>query len=141
VISAALETAPRTCHSTAAVKPRALLVIAPIALLTACGGGAPQSYAGMTAQSALHEAVDAATHDAQSPRDPLHGRKMQPERLVRSVNDVGEDAWVVVLDIGLGERACAWVWAEEEITRTTIHYFVDRCTQHVLSEPAEVEYG
>ena len=88
----------------------------------------------------MQEAMDAATHDAKSARDPLHGRPTQPKRLVRSQNDVGEDAWVVVLDIGQGERACAWVWAEEEVTRRTIHYYVDRCTKRALSEPAEVEY-
>jgi hypothetical protein len=95
----------------------------------------------MTPQNAMQEAMDATTHDAQSPQDPLHGRPMQPKRLVRSQNDVGEDAWVVVLDIGKGEQACTWVWAEEEITRTTIHYYVDSCPKRVLRATAEVEYG
>jgi hypothetical protein len=116
-------------------------VIAPLALVTGCGGGASQSYAGMTPQSALYEAVDAATHDAKSPKDPLHGRPMQPLKLVRSTNDVGEDSWVVVLNVGKGEKACVWVWADQEMTRTTINYFVDRCAKRVLSAPAEVEYG
>jgi hypothetical protein len=95
----------------------------------------------MTAQAAMQEAMDAATHDAKSPQDPLHGRPMQPKRLVRSQNDVGEDSWAVVLDIGKGERACVWVWAERGMTRTTINYYLDACSKKVLRAPAEVTYG
>ena len=95
----------------------------------------------MTAQAATQEAMDAATHDAKSPQDPLHGRPLQLEKLVRSQNDVGEDAWVLVLNVGEGERACVWVWAEQETTRTTINYYVDRCAKRVLRAAAEVKYG
>ena len=89
----------------------------------------------------MQEAMDGVTHDAKSPQDPLHGRPTQPRKLVRARNDVGEDAWVVVLDIGQGKRACTWVWAEEEITRTTIHYYVDSCPKRVLRATPEVTYG
>jgi hypothetical protein len=114
-----------------------IVVVASVATVTACGGGAPAIYAGMTADEAASQALDAAAQDAKRPKDLLHGRDLRLKRVVRGEYDA-RDAWAVVLDIGSRDPVCVWIWAEQRVMSTTYTYSVDECTPKVLKAKADI---
>jgi hypothetical protein len=91
----------------------------------------------MSAEEAAAEALDAAAQEAEQRGNPLHGRSLRLTRVVRGDND-GKDAWVIVLEVGKRGRACVWIWADQEVMRTTYNYFVDTCTQKVLRAKPDI---
>ena len=114
-----------------------LVVVLVVAAVTACGGTSP-NYAGMSVDEAASEALAAAADDAKQRSSPLHGLHPRLERVVRG-DDNGKDAWVAVLNLGHGERACVWIWADQRIVEVTYNYFVDTCTQKVLRARPEID--
>lgn len=102
-----------------------------VAIVTACGGSA-SAYAGMTKYEAATESVDLIADEANQPGNPLHGRQLLFEKVVRADNGEGTDAWVAVFNIGKGKRACVFVWADQAPLRTTYNYFIDKCPSKVL---------
>jgi hypothetical protein len=112
----------------------ALVIVLVVATVAACGGTSP-NYAGMSADEAAAETLNAVADDAKQPGNPLHGLDLRLERLVRGKHK-GKDAWVVVFNLGQGARACVWTWADQRVVAVTYNYFVDKCTQKVLrAEP------
>jgi hypothetical protein len=115
---------------------RLALVVASVATVTACGGISP-NYAGMSADEAASEALSAAAQEAKQQGSPLHNRTLRLARVVRG-DDKGKDTWVIVLNVGKGERACVWIWADQRVVSVTYNYFVDTCTQKVLRAKPDI---
>ena len=114
----------------------ALVVAITVATVTACGGTSP-TYAGMAADEAAAQALDAAAQDAKQPKDPLHGRDLRLRRVVRGEFE-GRDAWAVVLDVGDSKPACVWIWAEQRVMSTTYIYSIENCRPKVLRAKADI---
>lgn len=132
-----------SCHGTpgSALYPRvklhpALVVVASVGTISACGGTSP-NYAGMSADEAASQALNAAAHEAKQRGNSLHGRKLRLSAVVRG-DDGGRDAWIVVFKVGGNKRACVWIWADQRIVSTTYNYFVDKCTPKVLNAKADI---
>ncbi len=115
----------------------ASVVVASAATVSACGGGPSPTYAGLAADEAAAQALDAAAQDAKRPKDPLHGRDLRLRRVVRGQYEA-MDAWAVVLDVGKKKPVCVWIWAEQRVLSTTYIYSVDDCTQKVLTGKADI---
>ncbi len=115
----------------------AFVVVALVATVTACGGGAPAIYAGMAADEAASQGLRAAADEAAQPGHPLHGRDLRLARVVRG-EDGGQDAWVVVLNVGKSKRTCVWIWADHVVLNVTYNYFIDKCTPKVLRAKADI---
>jgi hypothetical protein len=113
------------------------LAVVLVATVTACGGTSP-NYAGMSVDEAASETLNAVADDAKQQGNPLHGLDLRAERVVRGEHK-GKDAWVVVFSLGQGARACVWTWADQRVVAVTYNYFVDRCTQKVLSAEPEID--
>ena len=106
-------------------------------MVTGCGGTSP-NYAGMSADEAASEALAAGLDDSKLQESPFHGVALRLERVVRGDLE-GKDAWIAVLKLGQGERACIWIWADQRVVAVTYNYFVDTCTQKVLRAKPEID--
>jgi hypothetical protein len=131
-------------HSTGGMKIRTALLIAPVAIATACAGQAGQagqdgsSYADLTASEAANQALGAVSDESKKATFPFTRQQPRLTKMVHGDIGSGKEAWVAVFTVRRGLQRCVWIWADRgPLGGVAYNYDMGRCPKRVLSAKPE----